>query len=369
MRKFLEDARNTSLNCITTRKRNRKGKDSINKISRIEDSKPNYIEQLLPSDQAVKDSVQPDVEALIKPPSVPSKSDIVNVHGSFPTRLKSTISNMHPIDILHRRMGHSDPKAIQRAIKFNALIGAHYTYEQIRGAKLLPCLDCQRGRMVTNKSVWQTTGTEYGTLEKIGIDWKGPFPVRIFGGNRGFFLLVDHKSGFGAAYLCKNKSSSTLLQVLQKFNNTVVKFYGRRWKFIQCDSERILTDELPTNWLTEQSILQHISAPYTHWQNTLPERYIGTIMNMARTLMVVYSAPAFFWGFAVLNAVYINNRTVREGRTKTPYEEVTQHKPDISNFVPFYAPISLLLNDRILLVQKLKNVVCWDIRKLAKMAI
>ena len=62
------------------------------------------------------------------------------------------------------------------------------------------------------------------------------------------------------------------------------------------------------------------------------------VLDRARILMASSNAPRKYWEFAVMTACYLINRSPVYLSDKTPVEIVTGEKPDISHFVPFYAP-------------------------------
>lgn len=358
----------TTVAKLTKRKRQYLNKIEASKKLVVEElPKPSYQEMLLPPDSkemeigGKEENILPNSENSVKDvgkakssSQAPSNSVDIEVRGSNPNRLASTTTGMTPLQILHRRWGHINERAIKQALKYNSVRGAQFKYEQIRGAKLPVCFDCQTGRMQLTIPHNPMPGV-YKTLEKVGIDYKGQFPVVVYGGKTGFYLLCDHESRYGAVYLTKNKSMKTLLSILDDFNKRVVKFYGHTWKYLQADSERTQSLQFPKDWLRDQGILIQLSAPYSHFQNTLPERYMGTIMNLSRINMNVYKTPPMFWGFAIEYSVHVENRTLHNDELqtpmrdrvninmKTPEEKVVGIKPDISNFVPFYAPGIFLL--------------------------
>ena len=51
----------------------------------------------------------------------------------------------------------------------------------------------------------------YNVLEKLNIDFKGPFRTKTIHGETGFFLFVDQLSGYLRPYLIRQNNSATLL--------------------------------------------------------------------------------------------------------------------------------------------------------------
>src|SRR3982751_6666555 len=61
--------------------------------------------------------------------------------------------------------------------------------------------------------------------------------------------------------------------------------------------------------LRPRGIQQRFSAPYGHWMNHTAERNMRTIGEMAVTTMIHANLPKSTWGYAVLHAIDVINRT------------------------------------------------------------
>ena len=265
------------------------------------------------------------------------KTNIVTnecIHNT--NRLKSTTFGLNPLEALHREYGHLGAAGLKRALHENMVTGCRYKYDDIKNMDMPVCIDCQRGRMKASSSSDTGKGAQLQPLEKIAIDFKGLFPVRSVHGYRGFFLLCDRATGYGAVILTKSKEG--VASILRNFKNEVVDEFNHKWKILQADYDRIFTDKGLGKWLKSEHVRLQLSAPYYHSQNGQIEHYVGNVMDKARTLMLVYSTPRKFWEYAVKHAVYLINISPVSGRDQTPLEAITGMKPDISDLVPFYAP-------------------------------
>jgi hypothetical protein len=76
------------------------------------------------------------------------------------------------------------------------------------------CIDCKSGGM-RMRNHGKTSAHSWRVLEKIAVDYKGPFRVTT-GDKRysGFYLFSDYKSNYVYPYLVKSKTE--LLPALQK---------------------------------------------------------------------------------------------------------------------------------------------------------
>jgi hypothetical protein len=79
---------------------------------------------------------------------------------------------------------------IKKALQGHMLIGAGFTYDQIKDSTLRLCVSCQQGHMRANPRL-KPSKRVYQPLEKIAVDYKGPFHTHSVHKNRGFYLISD----------------------------------------------------------------------------------------------------------------------------------------------------------------------------------
>jgi len=157
-------------------------------------------------------------------------------------------------------------------------------------------------------------------FEKVGVDYKGPFRVRSVHKYNGFILFHDYASEFMHLQLKRNKKNS--LKLLKDFNQEFVLPLEKKIKIIQTDFDSIYHSKSISGYLKKEIIKLQLSAPYTHYQNGLVERAIGTVMDKSRTLMASVDAiPTSYWEFAVIYTVYLINISPSHGRENTPWKE------------------------------------------------
>lgn len=247
----------------------------------------------------------------------------------------SSTMGLNPLEILHRQWGHMGEANIKRALKDNTVANCKYTYNDVKDLSMRICFDCLQGRMKA-KSSRPTTDHPWAPFEKIAIDFKGYFPKRALHGERGFMLLVDYATNYLYVGLVKRKSEHT--RVLEDYMNKVIKPYGKKWKVLQSDSDSIFKSSNVAKWLRKHDISIQLSTPYQHWENGQVEVYVGIVMDKCRTIMCCYNTPSKYWSYAVLYAVYVINRAPTANNSISAHESLTGEKPDVSMYVPFYAP-------------------------------
>jgi hypothetical protein len=87
-----------------------------------------------------------------------------------------------------------------------------------------------------------------------------------------------------------------------------------------------------------------------HWQNGIAKRFIGTITQWARTILLhaMVKWPSVMleemWTFALQHAVNFHNYSVQKQQTMTPYELFTGQTPSwsLSDFRVFGSPTYVL---------------------------
>jgi hypothetical protein len=267
---------------------------------------------------------------------VPSTVSKINggVHGDV--RLFLNILRRKKIRDLHNRWGHASYDKIRTAIRKGMVTGHNLTSMELATLETLStCVPCKKGKMKASKVDKGSSEKHWDVLEKIGIDFKGYFPIQ-YHGFRGFFLLSDCKSHYLYVYLVKKRSEAG--EALRAFYEDVMTYHNKIWRILQADSDSVFISETVRQWLDEKHIKLQLSVPYKHWQNGQIERDVQNVMDMARTVMADSKAPPSYWVFAVQYACYVLNRTPVRGEDKTPLEAITGAKPDVSHFVPFFCP-------------------------------
>jgi hypothetical protein len=93
---------------------------------------------------------------------------------------------------------------------------------------------------------------------------------------------------------------------------------------------------IPYGFLSDEGIRHQYSAAYTPQQNGVAKRKNRTLMDMTRSMLAEFKSPYHFWAEAISTACYsLNQLFLRKGLNKTPYEILTESKPNIIYFWVF----------------------------------
>eukprot|EP01034_Spumella_vulgaris_P047574 gene47574-biopygen39038 len=217
---------------------------------------------------------------------------------------------------------------IKYVVKHGLLTGRPFTYEQLKDLPLHLCASCTMGRMRASDREKQRDKKRYEPLECIATDYKGPFSTRTIHGNRGFYLISDHRSNEAWSYPCKNKNEETLLKILEHFFS-MTNEYAFRPRVFHCDDDSVENGGLISEYLRGLGLRMHVSPPHVPHQNGQIERAMQSTLDKARTLMIGGGAPRKFWDYAVQMATYILMRTPNQKNLKTPLETLTGIVPDM----------------------------------------
>ena len=240
---------------------------------------------------------------------------------------------INKMEIMHKLLGHMSEGMIKIALGKGLIKGAPYTLEELRGHEFRNCYECMRGRMKARPRE-PTSKDDWKTMEKIAIDYKGPFSIESYHKKKGVMLISDYESNFVYAYPVRTKGES--LDALKDFNVNIVKKYNFKMKTLQSDADCIFKAKRIKNWLMKKEMTLQLSAPYMHYQNGQIERDVQNVFDKTRTLMLSYDVPPKFWEYAVDTACYLINRSPTTGREKTPWEAVTGQVPSVEHYVAFW---------------------------------
>ncbi|MBW0537862.1 hypothetical protein O181_077577 [Austropuccinia psidii MF-1] len=161
----------------------------------------------------------------------------------------------------------------------------------------------------------------------IVADLMGPFPVSF---DKAIYALIiqDHFSSLATFYPLKQKSdaASFILEWIKKFNN-LTKW---RVKRLRTDNGGEFSSCFLNDALRTRGIVHETTIPYKHHQAGKIERSNRTIAEAARSMLIDSNLGPELWTYAFRQAVWVLNRVLHGKVTKTPYEWVTDKKPDLT---------------------------------------
>jgi ribonuclease HI len=259
-------------------------------------------------------------------------------NGSAPKKFATTVGEMSDIDYLHHRWGHPTEKVIKESLRRESVNGTLVDPKLVGSQTLSFCPDCLRGKMLDLPAV--SSETDYsgcGPLELVATDSKGPFSTESQFGRYKYFDLFSYRSSHWMSVRFKKTKDQVYQNLRDEINQA--RAFGHEIRRLQTDDDSVYRSEEMKKILNEFGINKKTSVPYHHSSNGWIERQVRTIMEKARTIMLIYDCPLVFWPEAVTCAVHLYNVTPSVTLDwKSPHEVLFGSKPDISNLVPFYSP-------------------------------
>nr|GEX89085.1 retrovirus-related Pol polyprotein from transposon TNT 1-94 [Tanacetum cinerariifolium] len=100
---------------------------------------------------------------------------------------------------------------------------------------------------------------------------------------------------------------------------------------IRTNNDTKLKNQVHKGYFDSIGISNQVSSVRTPQQNGVVERINRTLVEAARTMLILSRAPLFLWGEVIATTCFTQNSSIIHRRIiKTPYELINGKKPDIS---------------------------------------
>ena len=227
-------------------------------------------------------------------------------------------------NLWHCRMHHASVKTILRTIP--AVNGM-----KISGSipKDFLCDACIRGKM--HRSPYPHSHQRSGhKLYSVGVDIV--FPEKTtpsLGGAIGFLGVSVHNTGYKIGYALKSKADAPRFIMFAKKH--LERVTGEAVESFHLDK----AGENRTKWLQQECESLGITLEYVpteaHNANGEIEGWFRTAFDRVRSDLAASGAPKNLWADSLMSEVYVANRQVHAGFTKTSYELQTGHVPNVGD--------------------------------------
>ncbi|KAA0060527.1 Retrovirus-related Pol polyprotein from transposon TNT 1-94 [Cucumis melo var. makuwa] len=138
----------------------------------------------------------------------------------------------------------------------------------------------------------------------LGDVW-GPSKVTTPSGKRWFVTFIDDHTRLTWVYLITDKSEVS--SIFQNFYHTIETQFHTKIAILRSDNGREFQNHNLSEFLASKGIVHHTSCAYTQ-QNGVAERKNCHLVEVARSLMLSTSLPAYLWGDAILTTAHLINR-------------------------------------------------------------
>ena len=143
-------------------------------------------------------------------------------------------------------------------------------------------------------------------LQLVHTDLSGSINIPNRHRFRYFILLIDDYSRFRVAELLRTKDEA--FQAFKKFRTTFETQLERKLLVLRSDHGGEFKNIDFDGECEKTGMVQQFTVRGTPQQNGVAERGMGSVKQMARTILLEAKLGASFWPFAVLFAVFIQNR-------------------------------------------------------------
>ncbi len=243
------------------------------------------------------------------------------------TALMMSSINVDGYEIWHQRMSHPSQQILK--------IGSKYLqgFPSLNIPKNLgPCDGCLKGKAVSKHF---PLSEKRATLpfEKIHCDLM-TFPIQSYYKQKYLLVIFDDCTSF--VWVKPLAKKSNVILVFKQWCAFVHNQYALSIKTIRSDRGGEFMSTEMQEYLKEKGIIHELSTPYIHQQNGKVERMNRTLWEKSEAIRLHASCPNSWWNFAIETAVHVYNRTpLRRTKWKTPVENLTGKKPDVSYFKIF----------------------------------
>jgi hypothetical protein len=259
-------------------------------------------------------------------------------HDAEAVHLNSDMKDQNGIDnskgdqmLWHRRFAHTNHQY---------LAGMH---EMVKGLPKLksslddPCEGCIQGKM-TRAPFKKSTNQTKRPLEKVYMDFCGPFQTQSLGGSYYTMLCTDEYTRFRESYFLKNKTEA--FRFFKLYHVSSERHFNGKYKLgsTRTDGGGEFSSNEFKAYCEDCGIKQEFTAPYTPQQEGTSEVSNRIVIGRANAIMIEAEAPQYLWAEAVQTTTILTNLVPNKGNkapntpyTETPYEMWYGYKPSVTH--------------------------------------
>ena len=188
-----------------------------------------------------------------------------------------------------------------------------------------PCFVCPLAKKKHLQFVSQNNLADK-PFDIVHCDIWGPFHHTSHVGHRFFVTLVDGYTWFCLVYLMTNKSDVHL--IIPRFYNMVTTQFDTKIKIFRSDNAKELAF---LDFFASTGTLHQYSCVESPQQNSVVEKKLQHLLNVARALFFQSRVPLTFWSECILTVAYIINRTPTSLlKDKSPFAVLYDKEVDYS---------------------------------------
>ena len=195
------------------------------------------------------------------------------------------------------------------------------------------CDNCMAGKQRRRPFPATSNYRAKNLLDLVHADLCGPITPETPGGKKLFLLAIDDKSRYMWLVLLSSKDQAA--DAIIRLQVCAEAEAGHKLGTLRTDRGSEVT--VHSGNIAPWRVCNDISPRRTlHSKNGVVERRNQTVLGMVRSMLKAMRMPGWFWGEAVLTAIFILNRSpTRSLEGITPYEAWYGSKPPVHFFRTF----------------------------------
>ncbi|TVY12516.1 Retrovirus-related Pol polyprotein from transposon TNT 1-94, partial [Lachnellula arida] len=228
------------------------------------------------------------------------------------------------LDLYHNRLNHLNKDTLLKTIDNTS--GLSLNDNEASNNNISNCEPCFMGKFhnISSKKPMSTAPV----LSIYDIDIAGP--IRQLGpkGEKYFMTITDRGSRVAWVYPIKYKGDA--YSVLVKFFNMIkTQFPNAKIKGLKLDNAKEFKSSKWTLFCDKNGTICEYTSPYSAPQNGIAEILNKYIIERLIAICKAKNIPLFLWPYLVQAIIHIKNRTYNSIINKTPFEALTDKKPNI----------------------------------------
>lgn len=226
----------------------------------------------------------------------------------------------------HRRLGHLDMRNVCELVRQDMATGIDMKVSDELSSICDSCVRAKLARLAFNGTRKRATKP----LQIVHSDVCGPIDPVGLNGEKYFVTFIDDWSHMCVVYTMKSKAET--IDKMKEFYEMATAHFGTKMKKLRCDNGGEYRSWKMKKFAKKKGFRIHFIPPYSPQLNGVAERMNRTLVEKCRAMLLDACLDKKFWPEALMNAVYVTNRspTVALER-KTPFEAWFREKPNLSN--------------------------------------
>nr|GFC65822.1 retrovirus-related Pol polyprotein from transposon TNT 1-94 [Tanacetum cinerariifolium] len=206
------------------------------------------------------------------------------------------------------------------------------------------CPSCEQGKGKRASHPPKPVPNSRQRLHLLHMDLCGPMRIASINGKRYILVIVDDYSRYTWVHFLRSKDEAPA--VIITFLKRITVLLQSPVIIIRTDNGTKFKNQVLKVYFDSVGISHQMSYVRTPQQNGVVERRNRTLVEAARTMLIFFRAPLFFWAEAIATVCFTQNRSIIHRRfNKTPYELINGRKLDIS-FLHVFGALCYPKNDR-----------------------